>query len=135
METSKFTKHIDVENTWFQQDGATQHTVRVSMAAVRRLCSNRVIFQNTVVDWPPRSSQTYSYREIFFYDHIQSVSSTVLLQMPKDHTRPQNLRFIEKLNKILPGRLCHVTPNFKNLLAEYIVLCEIDDINYNNYVI
>ncbi|KAL4148302.1 hypothetical protein QTP88_002574 [Uroleucon formosanum] len=23
METSKFTKHIDVENTWFQQDGAT----------------------------------------------------------------------------------------------------------------
>ncbi|PNF14829.1 hypothetical protein B7P43_G06330 [Cryptotermes secundus] len=29
--------NIGIENTWFQQDGATAHTARVSMAAVRRL--------------------------------------------------------------------------------------------------
>ncbi|PNF28923.1 hypothetical protein B7P43_G18433 [Cryptotermes secundus] len=29
--------NIDIENTWFQQDRATAHTARVSMAAVRRL--------------------------------------------------------------------------------------------------
>ncbi|KAL4148303.1 hypothetical protein QTP88_002575 [Uroleucon formosanum] len=45
--------------------------------------------------------------------------------MPKDHTRPQNLRFIEKLNKILPGaqkvlnRFCENYKPFLEILEKY----------------
>ena len=44
-----------IENTWFQQDGATSHTARISMAAVRQLFGNRVISKNGDISWPPRS--------------------------------------------------------------------------------
>ncbi|PNF38720.1 hypothetical protein B7P43_G14368 [Cryptotermes secundus] len=47
--------NTDIENTWFQQDGATAHTARVSMAAVRHLFGNRVISRNGDIAWPPRS--------------------------------------------------------------------------------
>jgi len=36
-EKLQFFQSIDVENTWFQQDGATSHADWVSMAAVRRM--------------------------------------------------------------------------------------------------
>ena len=37
---------------WFQQDGATAHTARVSMAAVSEVFGDRVISRSL---WPPRS--------------------------------------------------------------------------------
>ena len=37
---------------WFQQDGATAHTARVSMAAVSEVFGDRVISRGL---WPPRS--------------------------------------------------------------------------------
>jgi hypothetical protein len=40
----------------FQQDGATSHTARSSMAAVRELFGNRVISRFGDISWPPRST-------------------------------------------------------------------------------
>lgn len=44
-----------VQESWFQQDGATSHTARQSMEAVRVLFGNRVISRFGNVSWPPRS--------------------------------------------------------------------------------
>jgi hypothetical protein len=40
---------------WFQQDGATAHTAQNSMAVVRGMFPQHVIFRFGDVEWPPRS--------------------------------------------------------------------------------
>lgn len=40
---------------WFQQDGATSHTARISMAVLRKMFPNRVISRSGDIDWQPRS--------------------------------------------------------------------------------
>jgi len=44
-----------LHEAWFQQDGATSHTARQLMAAVRELFGNRVISRFDDILWPPRS--------------------------------------------------------------------------------
>ena len=44
-----------LHGAWFQQDGATSHTARQSMAAVRELFGNHVISRFGDIPWPPRS--------------------------------------------------------------------------------
>jgi len=51
-----FTKKKKVtEETFFQQDGATSHTARNSIAAVRNLFPNHVISRYGDITWPARS--------------------------------------------------------------------------------
>jgi hypothetical protein len=40
---------------WFQQDGATAHTARASMALLRERFPGRVISRFGDINWPPRS--------------------------------------------------------------------------------
>ena len=40
---------------WFQQDGATSHSARLSMGALRTLFGNHIISRNGDIVWPPRS--------------------------------------------------------------------------------
>ncbi|KAL7630171.1 UNVERIFIED_CONTAM: hypothetical protein RMT77_019690 [Armadillidium vulgare] len=42
-------------NTWFQQDGATAHTARAAMTAVRALFPQKLISRFGDLAWPPRS--------------------------------------------------------------------------------
>jgi len=44
-----------LHEAWFQQDGATSHTARQSMAAVRELFGNLVISRFSDIPWPPVS--------------------------------------------------------------------------------
>ena len=44
-----------LHEVWFQQDGATSHTARQSMTAVRELFGNHVISRFDDIPWPPRS--------------------------------------------------------------------------------
>jgi hypothetical protein len=48
-------RHPVSEETFFQQDGATSHTARVSMAAVRNLFPNHVISRYGDITWPART--------------------------------------------------------------------------------
>ena len=43
------------EASWFQQDGMTSQTTRLSMAAVRLLFHNHIISRNSDITWLPRS--------------------------------------------------------------------------------
>jgi len=50
------THHPVTEEMFFQQDGATSHTARDSMAAVRNLFPNHIISRYGDITWPVRSS-------------------------------------------------------------------------------
>lgn len=46
---------LDLENVFFQQDGATAHTARVSMQVLRGMFPERLISRFGDIPWPPRS--------------------------------------------------------------------------------
>lgn len=108
---------IDIENTWFQQDGATAHTARVSMAAVRRLFGNHVISRNGDIVWPPRSPDL-SVCDFYLWGYLKSVVY---------NTRPTTLpalktRITEEITAIPLDTLHQVMHNFQNRLAECVRL-------------
>jgi len=45
----------DLDDMWFQQDGATSHTTRPIMALLREKFPGRIILCFGDVNWPPRS--------------------------------------------------------------------------------
>ena len=45
----------DMDDIRFQQDGATCHTANVTIELLRTVFENRIISQNSDVNWPPRS--------------------------------------------------------------------------------
>ena len=45
----------DLEEYWFQQDGATAHTARLTMNLLREMFPGRLVSKYGDVDWPPRS--------------------------------------------------------------------------------
>ncbi|CAK9799243.1 Transposable element Tc3 transposase [Anthophora plagiata] len=45
----------DIDDIWFQQDGATCHTANVTIDLLRTVFENRIISRNADVNWPPRS--------------------------------------------------------------------------------
>ena len=48
-------EEYDLENMWFQQDGATCHTTRANMALLQETFLGRVISRRGDINWPPRS--------------------------------------------------------------------------------
>ena len=48
-------EHIDVQNMWFQQDGATCHTAAETINLLAQKFGNRIISRRGNINWPPRS--------------------------------------------------------------------------------
>lgn len=46
---------IDIEDLWFQQDGATCHTAGETIQLLRGKFPGRIISRNGDINWPPRS--------------------------------------------------------------------------------
>lgn len=59
------------EHTWFHQDGATAHTVSISIAVLRGLFLQRPISRYGDVPWPPRSPDLSA--SDFFFGDIEKV--------------------------------------------------------------
>ena len=51
---AKIEEH-DMDDIWFQQDGATCHTANVTIDLLRTVFENRIISRKSDVNWPPRS--------------------------------------------------------------------------------
>ena len=60
-----------LHEAWFQQDGATSHTARQSMAAVRELFGNHVISRFGEIPWPPRSLDL-SVCDFFLWGYLKN---------------------------------------------------------------
>jgi len=46
---------MDLDDMWFQQDGATCHTAHATIDLLKSKFGERVISRNGPVEWPPRS--------------------------------------------------------------------------------
>ena len=68
-----------LHEAWFQQDGATSHTARQSMAAVRELFGNRVISRFGDISWPPQNHRICPF-VIFYCGATLRIGSTRLGQ-------------------------------------------------------
>jgi len=81
---------------WFQQDGATPHTVVISIAALRRLFPQRVISLFGDVPWPPRSPDLTA-PDFFLWGYLKS---KVYITRPRAlHALKENIR--EEITKFL----------------------------------
>jgi hypothetical protein len=82
--------HIDKRLVWFQQDGATAHTARHSMAVVRGMFPEHVIFRFGDVDWPARSPDL-SACDFFLWGYLKEVYAhrPHTLQQLKDYIREE----------------------------------------------
>ncbi|CAI6353063.1 unnamed protein product [Macrosiphum euphorbiae] len=56
---------------FFQQDGVTSHTARVSMNILKDLFPNRIISRNGNIPWPPRSPDLTAC-DFFLWGYIKS---------------------------------------------------------------
>jgi len=63
--------HPVTEETFFQRDGATGHTARDSMAAMRNLFPNHVISRYWDITWPARSPYL-SACDFFLWGYLKS---------------------------------------------------------------
>lgn len=45
----------DLGDVWFQQDGATAHTARISLAVMRQMFPGRLVSLRGDIGWPARS--------------------------------------------------------------------------------
>lgn len=64
-------KRIPIRQVWFQQDGATAHTARNSMEAIRAVFRGRIISRFGDIDWPPRSPDL-SMCDYFLWGFLKS---------------------------------------------------------------
>lgn len=61
---------IDIENMWFQQNGATCHTANATLDLLREKFGNRILSSGSV-NWPPRSCDLTPL-DFFLWGYIKS---------------------------------------------------------------
>ncbi|GFV55463.1 transposable element Tc3 transposase [Trichonephila clavipes] len=62
----------DVQELWFQQDGATCHTARVTIDLLKDTFVDRLISRFGPVNWPPRSCDLTPL-DYFLWDYVKSL--------------------------------------------------------------
>ena len=63
---------LDISDMWFQQDGAANHTARVTIDLLKGKFGERVISRNGPVEWQPRSCDLTLF-DFFLWGHINSL--------------------------------------------------------------
>jgi len=117
---------MDVDDMWFQQDGATCHTANETMALLRNKFNGRVISRNGDVNWPPRSCDLTPL-DFFLWGYLKEkvyVDKPATIQELKDEIirhingiePPLCLRVIENLDHRMEvcrrGRGAHLADIF-----------------------
>ena len=64
-------QNINIEDMWFQQDGATCHTARETINLLKESFGERLISRYGPVNWPPRSCDI-SPLDFFLWGYIKS---------------------------------------------------------------
>ncbi|GFU56071.1 uncharacterized protein TNCV_3405341 [Trichonephila clavipes] len=64
--------HHDVQELWFQQDGATCHTARATIDLLKDTFDDRLISRFGPVNWPPRSCDLTPL-DYFLWGYVKSL--------------------------------------------------------------
>lgn len=104
-----------VRRTWFQQDGATCHTAKETIAVLKKAFGNRILSRNTNFAWPPRSPDLTA-PDFFLWGFLKSRVY---------NTRPRNLeelktRISEEISQIDTPMLEKVFKNFEKRLKDCV---------------
>lgn len=81
--------NMDLDNVWFQQDGATCHTARETIHLLQTRFEGKLLSRNGDVNWPPRSCDLTPL-DFFLWDYIKSkayVNNPQTIQELKDEIR------------------------------------------------
>ena len=100
---------------WFQQDGATAHTARISLNILRQMFPGRLVSLRGDLGWPARSPDL-SICDFFLWGHLKE---KVFKSRP--NTLPQlRERIIEEVNAI-PRDMCErAVRNFRERLQQCV---------------
>lgn len=64
--------NYDVQELWFQQDGATCHTARATIELLKETFGNRIVSRFGPVNWPPRSCDLTPL-DYFLWGYLKSL--------------------------------------------------------------
>ncbi|GFT83134.1 uncharacterized protein TNCV_629571 [Trichonephila clavipes] len=104
----------DVQELWFQQDGATCHTARATINLLKDTFGDRLIGRFGFVNWPPRSCDLTPL-DYFLWSYVKSLVNAVKPRM-LDHLE-DNIRRV--IADIRPQMLEKVIENWTSRL-DYI---------------
>ncbi|GFY08120.1 putative transposase [Trichonephila clavipes] len=104
----------DVQELWFQQDGATCHTARATIDLLKDTFGDRLILRFGPVNWPPRSCDLTPL-DYFLWGYVKSLVYTDKPQT-LDHLEDNNRRVIADIR---PQMLEKVIENWTSRL-DYI---------------
>jgi hypothetical protein len=107
-------RHPVTKETFFQQDGATSHTARDSMAAVGNLFPNHVISRYWDITWPARSPDL-SACNFFLWRYLKSQ----VFKAPAPHiVQELKHRIQQEIERIRVKELQRVTGDVCKRLTE-----------------
>ena len=100
---------LDLGDTWFQQDGATAHTSRASMAALREHFPEHLISIRGDLEWPARSSDLAPC-DFFLWGFLKF---RVYVNRPRT-LQDLKINIQEEIANIRPAMLARVMKNARN---------------------
>ncbi|GFU56228.1 DUF4817 domain-containing protein [Trichonephila clavipes] len=109
----------DVQELWFQQDGATCHTARASIDLLKDTFGDRLISRFGPVNWPPRSCDLTPL-DYFLWGYVKSLVYADKLQT-LDHLE-DNIRRV--IADIRPPMLEKVIEDWTTSEPAVAVLCQ-----------
>lgn len=108
-------ENMDVGEVWFQQDGATAHTSRISMRLLRETFPGRLISNRGDIPWPARSPDLAPC-DFFLWGYLKSIvynNRPATLEALKNNIR-------DEIANIPVAMLERVDRHFRNRLQQCI---------------
>ena len=106
---------LDLEDIWFQQDGATAHTARASMAVLREHFPERLISIRGDLEWPARSPDLNPC-DFFLWGFLKS---RVYVNRPRT-LQDLKTNIQEEIANITPAMLARVMTNARNRFTQCV---------------
>ncbi|GFV21896.1 uncharacterized protein TNCV_4525831 [Trichonephila clavipes] len=108
----------DVQELWFQQDGATCHTARATIDLLKDTLGDRLISRFGPVNWPPRSCDLTPL-DYFLWGYVKSL---VYADKPQTLNSPCYCRYqmLEKVIENWTSRLDYIRASRGSPMPEII---------------
>ncbi|GFX12510.1 vacuolar protein sorting-associated protein 13 [Trichonephila clavipes] len=127
----------DVQELWFQQDGATCHTARATIDLLKDTFGDRLISRFGPVNWPPRSCDLTPL-DYFLWGYVKSL---VYADKPQTHDHLEdNIRrviadirpqMLEKVIENWTSRLDYIRAGRGSPMPEIIFKIKIKSVTFN----
>ncbi|GFU07443.1 uncharacterized protein TNCV_2203851 [Trichonephila clavipes] len=119
----------DIQELWFQQEGATCHTARATIDLLKDTFGDRLISRFGPVNWPPRSCDLTPL-DYFLWGYVKSLVYADTPQ-PLDHLEDNIRRVIadirpQMLEKVIENwtsRLDYIRASRGSSMPEIILKC------------